>query len=288
MDEAEQVVAFWFAPGMSERWFKPDPALDAEISRRFCALCRACQGRGVRGLGCTRRVAPWPCACCSTSSRATSGAARRVPFPATSWPARWLGSRSRLVSTASLTDAQTDLPLPSVRAQRRPRRPGALSRPHGALRGPGAARLCPSATTPSSPASAAFRIATSFWVVPTRPRRTCSCNSRARRSERYRWCCCAGAAHRLGEAASGLSGRSLQGERAAWSATRTAAVATPPAASACSGSWRAIPRSARGGPGRSGSCPMWSVPPCSASRSGCCTVPCVATIWRISTPSWPS
>lgn len=38
MDEAEQVVAFWFAPGMSERWFKPDPVLDAEISRRFCAL----------------------------------------------------------------------------------------------------------------------------------------------------------------------------------------------------------------------------------------------------------
>ena len=30
-----------------------------------------------------RRRARWPCACCSTSSRATSGAARRAPFPAT-------------------------------------------------------------------------------------------------------------------------------------------------------------------------------------------------------------
>ena len=32
------VLAFWFAPGMAERWFKPDPAFDAEIAGRFGAL----------------------------------------------------------------------------------------------------------------------------------------------------------------------------------------------------------------------------------------------------------
>ena len=35
MDGAEAVLGFWFAPGMKERWFEPDPAFDAEIERRF-------------------------------------------------------------------------------------------------------------------------------------------------------------------------------------------------------------------------------------------------------------
>ena len=35
MDGAEAVLVFWFAPGMEERWFEPDPSFDAEIKRRF-------------------------------------------------------------------------------------------------------------------------------------------------------------------------------------------------------------------------------------------------------------
>ena len=38
MDEAEAVIAFWFAPGLDERWFVADPAFDAEIRERFQPL----------------------------------------------------------------------------------------------------------------------------------------------------------------------------------------------------------------------------------------------------------
>jgi uncharacterized protein (DUF924 family) len=34
----EEVLSFWFAPGGRERWFERDPALDAEIARRFAPL----------------------------------------------------------------------------------------------------------------------------------------------------------------------------------------------------------------------------------------------------------
>ena len=48
MDEAEAVIAFWFAPGREERWFAVDPAFDAEIRERFQPLVeRAAPG----GLG---------------------------------------------------------------------------------------------------------------------------------------------------------------------------------------------------------------------------------------------
>ena len=35
------VLDFWFAPAQTERWFKTDPAFDATIRERFCALCEA-------------------------------------------------------------------------------------------------------------------------------------------------------------------------------------------------------------------------------------------------------
>jgi uncharacterized protein (DUF924 family) len=35
---ADSLLAFWFAPGTSERWFVKDPAFDAELGRRFGAL----------------------------------------------------------------------------------------------------------------------------------------------------------------------------------------------------------------------------------------------------------
>ena len=38
MDEVEAVIAFWFAPGLDERWFVADPAFDAEIRERFQPL----------------------------------------------------------------------------------------------------------------------------------------------------------------------------------------------------------------------------------------------------------
>ncbi len=36
-DKAE-VLGFWFGPGMAERWFKKDPAFDAEVLARLGAL----------------------------------------------------------------------------------------------------------------------------------------------------------------------------------------------------------------------------------------------------------
>ena len=38
---ADSLLAFWFAPGTSERWFVKDPAFDAELGRRFGALAEA-------------------------------------------------------------------------------------------------------------------------------------------------------------------------------------------------------------------------------------------------------
>jgi uncharacterized protein (DUF924 family) len=34
----DELLAFWFAPGEHDRWFTPDPAVDAEIARRFAPL----------------------------------------------------------------------------------------------------------------------------------------------------------------------------------------------------------------------------------------------------------
>lgn len=36
--EIAQVLDFWFAPGMAERWFKTDPAFDAEVRARLGPL----------------------------------------------------------------------------------------------------------------------------------------------------------------------------------------------------------------------------------------------------------
>jgi uncharacterized protein (DUF924 family) len=44
MAGASDVLAFWRAIG-PERWFKKDPALDAEIARRFLAVWRAAASR---------------------------------------------------------------------------------------------------------------------------------------------------------------------------------------------------------------------------------------------------
>ncbi len=38
---ADSLLAFWFAPGTSERWFVKDPAFDAELGRRFGTLAEA-------------------------------------------------------------------------------------------------------------------------------------------------------------------------------------------------------------------------------------------------------
>lgn len=37
----DDLLSFWFAPGMSERWFAKDPAFDAELGRRFGTLAAA-------------------------------------------------------------------------------------------------------------------------------------------------------------------------------------------------------------------------------------------------------
>ncbi len=37
-DDIAEVVEFWFAPGMAEKWFKKDPDLDREVGERFGAL----------------------------------------------------------------------------------------------------------------------------------------------------------------------------------------------------------------------------------------------------------
>jgi uncharacterized protein (DUF924 family) len=37
----DDVLAFWFAPGNETRWFRADPAFDAEIGRRFAGLVDA-------------------------------------------------------------------------------------------------------------------------------------------------------------------------------------------------------------------------------------------------------
>ena len=36
-DDIAEVVEFWFGPGMQERWFKSDPAFDAEVRARLGA-----------------------------------------------------------------------------------------------------------------------------------------------------------------------------------------------------------------------------------------------------------
>jgi uncharacterized protein (DUF924 family) len=37
----DDLLAYWFAPGTSERWFVKDPAFDSELDRRFGALAAA-------------------------------------------------------------------------------------------------------------------------------------------------------------------------------------------------------------------------------------------------------
>ena len=94
----EAVLVFWFAPGMEQRWFSPMPpstprSSGASVFGRLAAAGRA------RPAGRRRALVLSPCACCSTSSRATSGAARRAPSPATPWRARWPGPPSRPATT---------------------------------------------------------------------------------------------------------------------------------------------------------------------------------------------
>ena len=101
MDGAEAVLVFWFAPGMEERWFEPDPAFDAEIERRFGDLVERAAAGELGALGGVGALVPWPCASCSTSSRATSGGARRAHSPATPWRARWPGPPSRRGTTGT-------------------------------------------------------------------------------------------------------------------------------------------------------------------------------------------
>jgi uncharacterized protein (DUF924 family) len=57
MDDAEQVVTFWFAPGMAERWFKSEPELDAEIARRFGDLVALAEAGELMGWASTARGA---------------------------------------------------------------------------------------------------------------------------------------------------------------------------------------------------------------------------------------
>ena len=47
MDEAEAVIAFWFAPGLAERWFVAAPAFDAEIRERFQPLVERAAAGGL-------------------------------------------------------------------------------------------------------------------------------------------------------------------------------------------------------------------------------------------------
>ena len=37
MSQIAEILAFWFAPGMTERWFKKDPAFDREVRDRLGA-----------------------------------------------------------------------------------------------------------------------------------------------------------------------------------------------------------------------------------------------------------
>jgi uncharacterized protein (DUF924 family) len=50
---AEEVLGFWFAPGGEGRWFKPDPAFDAEIRRRFAPLVEEAGAGRLDGWGAT-------------------------------------------------------------------------------------------------------------------------------------------------------------------------------------------------------------------------------------------
>ncbi len=37
-DRVAEIIEFWFAPGMAEKWFVKDPELDREVSERLAAL----------------------------------------------------------------------------------------------------------------------------------------------------------------------------------------------------------------------------------------------------------
>ncbi len=37
-DRIAEILEFWFAPGMAEKWFESDPDLDREVERRLLAL----------------------------------------------------------------------------------------------------------------------------------------------------------------------------------------------------------------------------------------------------------
>ena len=47
MPDIEQVLAFWFADGMSKRWFRSTPELDAEIRERFMGTWQAAAAGGL-------------------------------------------------------------------------------------------------------------------------------------------------------------------------------------------------------------------------------------------------
>ena len=77
----DDIVRFWFEELTPKDWYRKDDALDAEIARRFGAICEALKSEAFRRTGSRRPRAGSPRSSCSISFPATCSATIRAPSP---------------------------------------------------------------------------------------------------------------------------------------------------------------------------------------------------------------